>query len=168
MLKDYDPYDYAKAVRVFQKSEKTHIQFQLYIEKNPEILAMEIVSAKGARCIQTELDTQGSFRAKNGQDSLSAIAAPDQDSWIQMDILIDAAKSRYSIQLDGETIAEDFDFAAEGIPERIVFRTGRYRLTDNVQKWKSGDKYVPGWDEPNPDEYAPEACYYLKDFKIWE
>jgi hypothetical protein len=127
---------------------------------------MEIVSANGARCVQTKVDTLGNFLAKSGKENLTAIAETEKDTWIQMDFLIDAAQKRFSIQMNGKTLAEDFRFADEGIPERMVFRTGRYRLTDNVQKWKSGDKYVPGWDEPHPDEYAPEAVYYLKDFKV--
>jgi hypothetical protein len=165
MLKDFDPYDYAKAVRVFQKSENTNIQFDLYIEANPEILAIEIVSANGGRCIQTELDVNGNLLVKNGTESLSKISSIELDKWVTVEIDVNAQQNQYNIQLNGVSIAENYQFAVDGFPERIVFRTGKYRLTDDVIEHKSGDENVPGWDEPGADEYAPKAIYYLKDFK---
>jgi hypothetical protein len=166
MIKDFDPYDYAKAVRVFQPSEKITIKFNLFIESNPAILAMEVVSANGARCIQTELDAKGNLLVKNGSDSLSKISSLESGMWILVEFNIHAKKKRYAIKVNGETVGEKIKFAAEDTPERIIFRTGKYRLTDDVQKWKSGDKFVPGWDEPGADETAPEAVYYIKDFLV--
>jgi hypothetical protein len=55
-----------------------------------------------------------------------------------------------------------------GVPERIIFRTGDYRLTDDVQKYKSGDEHKPGWDEPGADEKMEVAVYYIKNFKAKE
>jgi hypothetical protein len=166
MLKDFDPYDYAKAVRVFQKSEKLTIQFHLFIESNPEVLAVEVVSSNGARCIQTELDTKGNLLVKNGNDSLSKLSSLDLGKWIWIEFNINARKNWYNIRIDEKTVGEKIKFAVEDKPERIVFRTGKYRLTDDVQKYKSGDKHIPGWDEPGADETAPEATYFIKDFKV--
>ena len=50
------------------------------------------------------------------------------------------------------------------MPERIIFRTGEYRLTDDVQEYKSGDDYKPGWDEPGADEPIDEAVFYIRNF----
>lgn len=166
MLKDFDPYDYAKAVRVFQKTEKCKIQFDLIIESNHEILAIEIVSANGARCIQTELDMNGKINAKNGKDSLSYVSTLNLRKWISIEFNINAKAYHYSINIDGEEKAEKLKFSVNDKPERIIFRTGKYRLTDDVQKWKSGEKYVPGWDEPGADEKSPEAIYFIKSFRV--
>ena len=166
MLTDFDNYDYAKAVRVFQKTEKVKIQFELYIESNPEILAIEIVSANGARCIQTKLDVEGNFLAKNGKDSLSIVSGIELGKWIQVEFEINAKNNLFTLNIDGKKVSEKTAFSANDKPERIVFRTGKYRLTDDVQKWKSGDKYIPGWDEPDADEQAPRATFYIKDLSV--
>lgn len=166
MLKDYDPYDYAKAVRVFQKTEKSTIQFQIFVESNREIMVIDVVSANGTRCIQTQLDTKNNFLAKNGSDSLKSIASIENRKWVSVEFNINAKENRYQVNIDGKKVADSFQFAVNDEPERIVFQTGSYRLQDNVYKFKSGDKAIPGWDEPNTDEISPEAVYYIKDFKV--
>jgi hypothetical protein len=166
VINDYDPHDYAKAVRVFQKAERASICFDLYVEANPEQLAIEVVSANGARCVQARIEKDGSLIAQNGQSFMHTSAVPS-GQWIQVEIDIDAPKQCYDMRIDGTTVAENHAFAAEGQPERIIFRTGDYRLYDNgVQKYKSGDAHIPGWDEPEPDEMAPKATFYIKEFSV--
>ena len=165
MLKDFDPYDYAKAVRVFHKTESNTLEFQLYIKSNPEILGIEVVAADGARCIQTQLDTDAGLRIQNGTDSFLQVARLERDKWVSMTLSYDSGKSTFLVKMDGKTIAKDIQFAEPGVPERIIFRTGRYRLNDELQKFKSGSKNIPGWDEPGADETVPEAVFYLKNFK---
>ncbi len=55
--------------------------------------------------------------------------------------------------------------AQGGMPERIIFRTGEYRLTDDVQEYKSGDDFKPGWDEPGADDPVAAALIYIDDVK---
>jgi len=166
MLKDFDPYDYAKAVRVFQKSEKVNIKFDLFVESNAEILAIEIVAGNGARCIQTQLDKKGVFRAKNGEKALTATTSAVLGKWVPVEFGIDTDKNKYYVRLNGKKIVENYKFATNGQPERIVFRTGKYRLTDDVQKYKSGDKSTPGWDEPGADEPVAPAVFYIRNFNV--
>ena len=166
MLKDYDPYDYAKAVRVFQKADRLAIRFQLYVEANPEMLAIEVVAANGSRCVQMQVDKNEGLLAKNGDESMSQIAKLASQKWTQFEISINAKKQNYSIKIDDKIIAKKVGFAAKGTPERILFRTGKYRLQDDVQEYKSGDDFKPGWDEPGADEPVPEAVFYVKDFTV--
>ncbi len=166
MLKDFDPYDYAKAVRVFEKSDNTTIHFQLFVETHAEILAIEVVAADGSRCIQTQLDVNGAFLVKNGKEDWSSISKFPTGKWVSIELNFNAKQGHYNLLVDGEEVGKKLKFAIEGKPERIVFRTGEYRLTDDVQKFKSGDKFKPGWDEPMADEVAPEAVFYLKDFQV--
>ncbi|WP_297088128.1 hypothetical protein [uncultured Draconibacterium sp.] len=164
MIKDFDPYDYAKAVRVFQKSNRLKIEFQLFIEANPEMLAVEIVSANGNRCVQTKIDVDGILKAKNGTNGFSNVLALNSGKWISFEFGINAVEKTFDLFVNGEFVAGKYDLSNDGIPERIIFRTGEYRLTDDVQKWKSGDKFIPGWDEPGADEQAQEAVFYLREF----
>ena len=165
-LRDFDPYDYAKAVRVFKKTDQLTIQFKLYVEANPEILAIEVVSAKGSRCVQIQLDQDGSLLAKMGDNALSKVSEFTTQKWMQVKIDIDAEKQQYHLKIDEKIIAKKIKFAATGKPERILFRTGVYRLQNDVQKYKSGDKNIAGWDEPGADEPAAEAVFHLKEFTV--
>ena len=166
MLKDFDPYDYAKAVRVFQKANQQTLSFKLYIESSSQILDMEIVSAKGDRLVQSQIDTNQKFLVKNGKGDYSSVAVLDSGKWHGFEIKLDAKKRQFSINLDGKQTMQQWGFSCEqGEPERIIFRTGPYRLTDDVQEYKSGDEFKPGWDEPGADEKVKEAIYYIKDFR---
>jgi hypothetical protein len=165
-IKDYDPYDYAKAVRVFQKSDRQSIRFQLYVAAKPGILAMEIVAANGARCVQMLRDEFGMLMVKNGDQPLSRVSAVPVGKWVEVQIDIDAPSQSTSIRIDGNRVARDYRFSAEGRPERFVFRTGAYRLQDEVQEYKSGNGFIPGWDEPGADEKSPEVTYYIRDFRV--
>jgi len=165
MLKDTDPYDYAKAVRVFHKADQQRLSFNLYVKSSSGLLDIEIVSAKGERLVQTRIDADRKFLAKNGTTEYLSKATLDAGKWYSLEIGLDAQKRQFSINLDGKAILEDTNFSTEsGVPERIVFRTGQYRLTDDVQEYKSGNDFKPGWDEPEADEPVKEAVYYIKDF----
>lgn len=166
MIKDADPYDYAKAVRVFQKADQQTLSFDLYIESPSQVLDIEVVSAKGNRLVQTRIDTNRECLVKKDSDVYSLVSKLDDGKWHSFEIQLDSPKRQFSILLNGKQIAQDCAYAnSEGEPERIVFRTGPYRLTDDVQKYKSGDANKPGWDEPGADEKDKAAVYYLRDFR---
>jgi len=166
MLKDNDPYDYAKAVRVFHKADQQTLSFNLYVKTSSELLDIEVVGAKGERLVQTRIDKDRKLLVKKGMNDYSSVGLLEAGNWYAFEIMLDAQKRRFSINLDGKAIVEDAGFAYEtGVPERIIFRTGQYRLTDNVQEYKSGNDFKPGWDEPGADEPVKEAVYYIKDFK---
>jgi hypothetical protein len=166
MLKDTDPYDYAKAVRVFHETDQQRLSFNLYVKSSAEILDIEVVAAKGERLVQTRIDKDRKFLVKNAAEEYSSKAVLDTGKWYALEIQLDSQKRRFSTILDGKAIVEGANFSYEtGVPERIIFRTGQYRLTDDVQEYKSGNDFKPGWDEPGADEPVPEAVYYIKDFR---
>ena len=166
MFRDADPYDYAKAVRVFQKAPQQSLSFNLYIESPAQVLDIEVVSAKGERILQTRIDTNREYLVKNGADSYSSVDLLKTGQWIPFEIRLDSQKRQFSIWVEGKQIVNEGTFSTDvGEPERISFRTGPYRLTDDVQKYKSGDAAKPGWDEPGADEKVTAAVYYIKDFR---
>ncbi len=165
-LKDADACDYAKAVRVFQKSSALSLSFELYIESSEQILDIEIVSAKGGRLIQTRINQDRQWLVKNGNQAYQPEMRLNAGQWYSINFRADASKQQFSVQLDGNSIVKDASFTSlEGLPERIIFRTGHYRLTEDVQKYKSGSATVRGTDEPGADEPVPAAVYYIKNFQ---
>jgi hypothetical protein len=166
MLKDFDPYDYAKAVRVFQIAPRQQLSFKVYVESSAQVLDTEVVSAKGERLLQTRIDTNRNYLVKNGKDDYSKVAQLDAGKWYSVEMNLDSQMRLFSVALDGKPVVNNAEFSEpNGVPERIIFRTGNYRLADNVQKYKSGSESKPGWDEPGADEKVKEAVYYIRDFK---
>jgi hypothetical protein len=166
MFKDADPYDYAKAVRVFHAANQQTLSFSLYVKSSSELLDIEVVGAKGERLVQTRIDKDRKLLVKKGMDNYSSAEMLEAGKWYDIEIDLDAQTRQFSINLNGKAIVEEASFAYEtGVPERIIFRTGQYRLTDDVQEYKSGNDFKPGWDEPGADEPVKEAVYYIKDFK---
>ncbi|MCE5185573.1 MAG: hypothetical protein LLF76_05550 [Planctomycetaceae bacterium] len=163
-IKDADAYDYAQAVRVFQKGPQNTLHYQLYIESAAQAMDVEIVGAKGERLVQTRIGTDGTYLAKEGEDCATA-GTLQTARWHLFEFRLDSLKREFSIELNGKAAVQEAAFSEEtGEPERIIFRTGPYRLQDKVQKYKSGDEKKPGWDEPGADEPVSPAVYYLKDF----
>ncbi len=166
MLKDVDPYDYAKAVRVFNKSEKQQISFDLYAECQHQVLDVEVVSAKGERLVQARFDTTGSLLVKKGNNNATSVTEIESGKWYTVMIDLDAKKEQFNLSLNDEKLVTNAAFSAKGtVPERIIFRTGDYRLTNDVTEYKSGDQFVPGFDEKRPDDPVAPVVYYLKNFR---
>ena len=165
-IKDGDPCDYAKAVRVFQKSTGIKLSFDLYIESSDQFLDIEIVSGKGNRLVQNRIDIGREFEVRDGINPYASMKTLKSGQWYSMTYLVDGLGRKYSVFLDGNPVIEKAGLSeSEGMPERIIFRTGPYRLTDDVQKYKSGSENVCGWDEPGADEPVEEAVYYIKEFQ---
>jgi hypothetical protein len=165
-LQDFDPYDYAKAVRVFEPADEVTLSFDVQVESSAQLLAIEVVSAEGERAIQAQIDTDGAFLVGNGDAPPRAVTRFQTGRWYALELALDTPARRFALRVDGETLLEDASFSTpSGRPERIVLRTGPYRLSDDVQEYKSGAASRPGWDEPGADERVPAAVYYVKAFE---
>jgi hypothetical protein len=168
-LEDRDPYDYAKAVRVFGTADRQRVRFSVRVEALAEALEIDVTSGRGDRLVQLRLraDSRGDgirleWPAPDGPEG----TALRTRGWHRIAIELDATTSRFGVAVDGEVVSGSVPFAASGgAPERIAFRTGRYRLADDMQKHKSGSPNVPGWDEPGADERADPTRYHLRDFR---
>ncbi|MBN1362709.1 MAG: hypothetical protein JW993_19075 [Sedimentisphaerales bacterium] len=165
-LKDFDPYDYAKAVRVLPQADKQTVTFRLYVESAAQLLDIEVVSPKGQRLMQTRVGTDKSYCVKKGDSDYTKALDLQAGRWYSFAIGLDAEARRFDLLVDGKELVTDAVFSAvEGVPDRIEFRTGPYRLTDDVQEYKSGSENEAGWDEPGADEKVEAAVYYLRDFQ---
>ena len=163
-ISDRDPYDYAKAVRVFQQAEEQSISFKVYVESNPHLFDIEIVSADGARLVQIRIDNALDFLAKKAGTEYARLGSLRTKEWNTVQIQTRA--NNFDLIVNGQTLASGWSYSAQGgMPERIIFRTGEYRLTDDVQEYKSGDNFKPGWDEPGADEPVDQALIYIDDFE---
>lgn len=162
-LSDRDPYDYACVQRTFAAGEKPVIEFDLKAVNSPQMLEIDVVDAKGTRLARLAYGHNGQFR--HGGEQTSDVGLRN-GKWTHMRIELDAAAKRYCVDAGGCVKAGAVFDAEGGLPERIIFRTGPYRLTDDVSKYKSGDEDKPGWDEPGAGVPVEESIYEIRDFSV--
>ncbi len=163
MLKDTDPYDYARATRVFGNSDNQQLSFDLFVKSNPRGFYIDICDKKGERLIQTVIDKDNVINVIGGSGS-KKVKDISPGNWINIRFDINSDDSKYDLYIDGNLYAGEQEFVGEGSVERIIFRTGAYRLNTKVGKYKSGHASIPGYDEPDADQPVDEAVYYVRNF----
>ncbi len=164
MLKDVDPYDYARATRVFGKAKRQRIYFNLFIEANPQSFYIDLCNATGTRLIKLSIDSESTFHLNNGDMAMEKSAIITKGEWHKIAVDYSSSSTKYDISIDNDFSVSGNNFDGNGIPERIEFRTGEYRLDRKIQEYKSGDKSEPGWDEPNAELPVDETVYYIRNF----
>ena len=164
MMKDFDPYDYARATRVFGPAPKQQITFELFIESNPKTFQIDVCDAKGKRLMQFIVDNENHLHTNRGEESHLTTETLSKGMWNKLNIEYNTAATVYELSVNGRTVAKQSKMVGEGNPERIDFRTGEYRLDHKILEYKSGDEKVPGYDEPNADIPEKEAVFYIRNF----
>ena len=164
MLKDSDPYDYARATRVFGQAVKQRITFELYIQNNPKTFQIDVCDAKGKRLMKFNVDNENHLHANQGEESQLTTETLSKGKWNKLSIEYNTDTMVYELSVNGRTVTKQNKMDGEGNPERIDFRTGDYRLDHIIQEMKSGDEKVAGYDEPNADIPEEEAVFYIRSF----
>tara|TARA_R110001583_G_scaffold195374_1_gene372375 strand:+ start:19684 stop:21666 length:1983 start_codon:yes stop_codon:yes gene_type:complete len=135
-LRDEDPYDYAKAERVFPKSKKVEISFDLktVVSQQGHALEVEIQNQGTGRPIRLRIDKRKLMfdRHQVGPESIDFKVG----EWAKIKLIVDAEGKMYDAYYNGELVRKNIPFANDvevSSVERIVFRTGPYRgYTDAI------------------------------------
>ena len=149
-LEDHDPYDYARADRVFPPSSKVTAQFELMSKHfGPRNLEIELWGAFGdARPARIVIKPDGIIEIGGARIARSTIG-----HWIKFQISADTKKGSFNVFINN-TPPIHFQFADKtDLIDRLVFRTGQYRLLPI-----RGDEVPAGSDRPNESsEYLVRA-----------
>jgi hypothetical protein len=164
LMRDFDPFDYARATRVFGQAPRQSIRFMLFVESNPDQFQIDICDPEGARLIEARIDSEAKFYTSDREKGNRVLEQFPVGKWVEISIDIDSEKEEYSLDVDGESVLNGLKIMAPGNAERIDFRTGDYRLADKVSEYKSGDQAVPGFDETRPGEPVEEAAIFIRNF----
>jgi hypothetical protein len=135
MLSDRDPFDYAKAERIFPESKSVSLSFKVLAKQTNGRLDMEVwsQSREGHRPVRIWLDSDGRIKAMNGGTE-SVVGEYKADTWCSFALAVDAAAGTYSVRINGAgaLIKAGYAEGPASSVERLVFRTGAYRGIDTA------------------------------------
>lgn len=159
-LKDWDPFEYAKAERVIPAAKKFTAEFTVMPAQNDKgQLNIEFQDAKGNAAVRMFFDADGYLKIKAGyrNSNLTEYKAGQQYD-IKVDLNVDTRS--YVVAVNGKTIGTRIFFAPVPSFERIVFRTGEVRRFPDADTPTDQD-----YDLPKAGEKDPLAAFYIKSLK---
>ena len=156
-LKDRDPYDYARAIRVFEAGQHVELKFKILTQTSyAGLLEVDVTDRFGNRAIRLRFDNDGQF--KSGERALQSYQL---DRWHTVLLKIEARPfGTFDLQMNGKAILKN-EPLAEAVQsiERISFRTGPYR-TMPTRKTVNETPHEPLEDG---DEPVPAAVFYIDE-----
>ena len=160
MFKDKEPYDYAKAVRVFPVSDSVTVEFDMLARQiDNGRMEIEVLSKKGNRPVRIMLGDNGRITAVDGEKKVEA-ASYKADKWLKVKITANVKTGKYNLSINGKKVVKNAAFAEKAKElQRLSFRTGQYRKL-GIGKAENAD------DLPNGGDPVGEAVYYLNNVTI--
>ncbi|MBL7649916.1 MAG: hypothetical protein JNK74_27390 [Candidatus Hydrogenedentes bacterium] len=127
-LADKDPYDYARAIRVFEEGTKAKIAFKAMAGQYTTPLEIDIQDRYGNRPVRLRFGSDGALQYTQGSEQVG-ILAYTPGRWYNIELEIDATPyGSFTLKVDGNVVAENAPLAeAVKSVERISFRTGEFR-----------------------------------------
>lgn len=160
VLRDKDPFDYARADRMMPASRVVNVEFSVTPrQNNTGTLQVEFQDAKGIAAARLIFDADGELKAKVGYRN-SGITKYEAGKTYNIRVELDLNKRMYDIFVNGESKGTRMMFAPVEAFERITFRTGDVRRFPDVDTPTDQD-----FDLKNPGKPVPEAVFYIKSLK---
>jgi hypothetical protein len=160
LLKDSDPFDYAKLERVIPASKKAQFEFSIVPQQDQfGLLEIEFLDAKGNPGIRVFLDSTGSVNVKAGYRNKS-VGKYRASETLNLTLDLDVKTRFYKMNINGKQIGNNLFFAPVQEVERVVFRTGSTRRFPDADTPTDQD-----YDLAKPGEKTKEAAYLIKSFK---
>ena len=161
-LRDRDPWDYAKAVRVFPESERVRLRAGVQPRQNYfGRLEIDLEDGRGVCVFRVIFDSDRTLKLKHG-NAFSVYGTYGSDL---NDLIIEADCAARTVTFRrGEEKAETWKFfnSARTV-ERLVFRTGRKRRSPTLEDDR---EFQPPEDLPGADEpLKQESVWYIRSFE---
>lgn len=169
-LRDKEPYDYAKAVRVFPESGKVTVRFRVLLSRiGHGKLNVELQDKHGKRPMRLCFNSK--WLSMDRGSTEPELVTIETGKWIDIKLKLDSKNRSYDLAVNGKWAQKNIDFAndAEGIEalNRLVFRTGSWR-SDLRSLIVNGEPGAPGVymdDAPGAGEEVAECIYLIDDVK---
>ncbi|WP_461042246.1 exo-alpha-sialidase [Spirosoma harenae] len=160
VLRDKDPFDFAKAERIIPDSKKLTVEFSVVPQQTHKgMLQIEFQDAKGTAAVRLMFDADSSFKAKVGYRD-SGIQKYEAGKQYDVRIELDRDKRMFTTYVNGQSKGARLFFAPVASFRRVVFRTG------GVRRFPDADTPTDqSYDLPKGGELETEAVYVIKSFK---
>jgi len=160
-LQDKDPYDYARAIRVFEEGRTVRVKTKVFAKQADHgMLEIDVADRYGNRPVRIKFDQDGKIKAANGTSEVSLLSY-EPNRWYQIEIKVDTRPfGKYTVSIDGKNVLDQAQLAEAVLSiERLSFRTGPYRDMPN--------RHTPN-ETPEPplvgaDDPVPLAVFYVDD-----
>lgn len=159
-LHDSDPFDYAKAERIFPASKKINIEFAITPQQNDYgNLEIELTDGKGTPGLRLIFDSVGQLSAKVGYRNrgLEKYKAGEK---LAINIELNASTRFYTCSINGGKPTTLLCFAPVENVERIVFRTGNTRRFPDADTPTDQPYDLNGTEKK--DKEAKYSIHYVK------
>jgi hypothetical protein len=127
-LSDSEPYDYARAIRVFPESGTVTVKFDILARQTDNgRMEIELLSKKGVRPVRVMLSDNGKIQVADGEKTVDVMAF-QADKWQKFKIRADVTAGKFSVSINGKNVLKRAAFAQKAANLQCVsFRTGEYR-----------------------------------------
>ena len=157
-FRDEDPYDYARAIRVFPATHGVKVSFKIFARQTNARFEIDLLDVAGARPVRLALGEDGQLWACHEGQWMDA--GPYQaNQWLRFELEIprDPNADRCTVLVNGKSPLPRPAFFTDPVAtvERLSFRTGAWR-----------DRGFGGRDLPGADTKAPLASFLVDDVVI--
>ena len=159
-MKDRDPHDYSKALRIFPESQKALVEFKVFPNQNDHgRLEIEICDPSGVIFFNLSFAAD-SMIYLHEFGLLRELGTYQPQEWVDFAIDLDATRGLFTLNMNkGQIELKDMTFTSRKIRyntmKRLVFRTGPYRGI-NI------NPVEPETDKP----MDRESVFYIDDVNI--
>ena len=158
-LRDEDPCDYARAIRVFPETHGLKLSFKILARQTNARFEIELLNAHGARPITIALGEDGHIWA-NHEGVWTDNGTYTEGRWISFELNASPkpTSDRIALRIDGRPgkPGEIGPAEAASTVERLSFRTGAFRYRGEGK----------GYDLPGADNKTPVASFLVDDVDI--
>jgi len=158
-LRDEDPYDCARAVRVFPETHGLKASFKVFPRQTNARFEIELLNAHGSRPFIVALGEDGRLWA-NHEGVWTDNGTYSAGQWITFELVANSkpASDRIVLKINGKPSlpGEIGPAEAAATVERLSFRTGAFRYRGEGK----------GYDLPNADTKAATASFLIDDVLI--
>lgn len=163
-LRDEDPYDYARAIRVFGESGRAGLELDVRAgEGNTGRLEIDVTDQFGNRPVRVRFGENGKIVATGGTVE-KELADYEIGKWYKIGIGVSAGPyGHYDLEIDGKPVLRNAALAeAVKTVERLSVRTGAYRDLPN----RSTPNEEPGPPLAGADEKERLTLFYIDNVKV--
>jgi hypothetical protein len=160
LLRDSDPFDYAKAERVIPAAKKMRAEMEITPGQDDHgLLDIEFLNNKGSAGIRVSFDSTGTIRVKAGYRYRS-VGKYEKGKRYKIVVELNTANRMYTVTINDKKGSNNIMFAPLHSVSRIAFRTG------DVRRFPNADTPTDQmYDLQNTGASDPEASYAIYSLK---